>query len=94
MEPFDWGPNYQRLNIPPEDLIIYEMGVRSFTAGESSGLPQEQRGTYAGLAAKAGDCLNPQPRPSLVPLQVTQETDKESQMDRKGQIHMCSWGCL
>ena len=38
---FDWGPDYARPGIPPQDLVIYEMGVRSFTADASAGLPPE-----------------------------------------------------
>lgn len=37
---------------------MYEMGVRSFTADESSGVGAEKQGTYAGLLAKV-------PAPSL-----------------------------
>lgn len=36
-----------------KDLVIYEMSVRCFTADSSSGLPEERRGTYAGVADKA-----------------------------------------
>lgn len=50
---FDWGSNYKQPNLPPEDLIIYEMGIRSFTADISSGLPAGQLGTYTGLKQKA-----------------------------------------
>ena len=51
---FDWGEGYQRPELPWDDLVIYEVGVRPFTAGPSSGLPEDQRGTFQGLAAKAG----------------------------------------
>ncbi|KAI3438769.1 hypothetical protein D9Q98_001187 [Chlorella vulgaris] len=50
--PFDWGSDYKKPNLPLKDLIIAELPVRLFTASESSGLPEGQRGTYAGLAAK------------------------------------------
>lgn len=36
---------------------MYEMGVRSFTADESSKVGQGQEGTYAGLTAKVGSCF-------------------------------------
>ena len=49
---FDWGPDYQRPNIPPQDLIVYEMGVRSFTADSSSGVGPEHEGTFLGLIDK------------------------------------------
>lgn len=50
--PFDWGKDYKRPNLAPEDVIVYEMGVRSFTADESSGVGAGKEGTYAGLMAK------------------------------------------
>lgn len=53
---FDWGKDYKRPNLPPEDIIVYEMGVRSFTADESSGVGAGKYGTYAGLMAKVSDC--------------------------------------
>lgn len=49
---FDWGAGYSRPNLPPEDLIIYEMGVRSFTADPSSNLPSGNLGTFLGLKEK------------------------------------------
>lgn len=50
--PFDWGKDYKRPNLAPEEVIVYEMGVRSFTADESSKLGPGQQGTYTGLMAK------------------------------------------
>ncbi len=45
---FDWeGDTF--LNIPMEDLIIYEMHARDMTAHPSSGVAPELRGTYRGL---------------------------------------------
>lgn len=46
---FDWEGDTP-LDIPMEDLIIYEAHVRGFTADESSGV--ESPGTYAGLVEK------------------------------------------
>lgn len=46
---FDWEGD-QPLNIPAENLIIYEMHVRSFTAHSSSGVTHP--GTYSGLVEK------------------------------------------
>ncbi|MBE2270518.1 MAG: glycogen debranching protein GlgX [Anaerolinea sp.] len=43
---FDWEGDTP-LHTPLEDLVIYEMHVRSFTAHESSGV--KERGTYAGM---------------------------------------------
>jgi pullulanase/glycogen debranching enzyme len=33
-------------------MIVYEMGVRSFTADASSGLPEGRLGTFLGLKEK------------------------------------------
>ncbi len=46
---FDWE-NDRPLEIPPEDQIIYEMHVRSFTAHASSGV--KHPGTFAGIREK------------------------------------------
>jgi glycogen operon protein len=40
------------LEIPEEDLIIYEMHVRGFTRHPSSGVKPEHQGTFAGLQEK------------------------------------------
>ena len=48
-EDFDWQGD-KPLEIPPCDLILYELHVRSFTQGASSGV--RRRGTFAGLAEK------------------------------------------
>ncbi len=46
---FDWEGD-SALEIPMEDLIIYEMHVRGFTSHESSGV--KHRGTFAGIIDK------------------------------------------
>ncbi|MGD1804864.1 glycogen debranching protein GlgX [Dapis sp. BLCC M126] len=46
---FDWE-NDRPLEIPPQDQIIYEMHVRSFTAHSSSGV--KHPGTFAGIREK------------------------------------------
>ena len=46
---FDWEDD-RPLEIPPEDLIIYEMHVRSFTKHPSSGV--KHPGTFAGIREK------------------------------------------
>ena len=51
---FDWGADYQRPGLAPQELIVYEMGVRSFTADESSTVGAERQGTFLGLLDKAG----------------------------------------
>ena len=48
---FDWEDD-RPLEIPPEDLIIYEMHVRSFTRHESSGVKASHKGTFAGITEK------------------------------------------
>ncbi|XP_057424761.1 isoamylase 3, chloroplastic isoform X2 [Lotus japonicus] len=50
--PFEWGENYKVPNIPEKDLVIYEMNVRAFTSGESSGLDNSIRGSYLGVIEK------------------------------------------
>lgn len=48
---FDW----EQVSSPGhhlKDLIIYEVPVRTFTASPSSGVPDDQRGTFLGLAFK------------------------------------------
>ena len=46
---FDWG-NIKQLEIPFEDLVIYETHVRGFTKDKSSGV--KAPGTYRGLREK------------------------------------------
>ena len=46
---FDWEDD-RPLNLPPEDLVLYETHVRGFTRHPSSGV--RQPGTFAGLAEK------------------------------------------
>jgi isoamylase len=48
---FDWGNEY-RSHTPLEDTIIYELHVKGFTKRHPA-VPQELRGTYAGLAHPA-----------------------------------------
>ncbi|KAL5704103.1 isoamylase [Ranunculus cassubicifolius] len=50
--PFDWGDNYKQPNIPENNLVIYEMNVRAFTADESSGLDPDIQGSYLGVIEK------------------------------------------
>ena len=49
---FEWGSDYQRPNLPWQDLIVYEMPVRSFTADASSTMEEGKRGTFQGLTDK------------------------------------------
>ena len=48
---YDWEGD-QPLHHPSSRTIIYEMHVRGFTKHPSSGLPEDVRGTYAGVIAK------------------------------------------
>ncbi|MEP0920808.1 glycogen debranching protein GlgX [Leptolyngbya sp. ST-U4] len=50
-EDFNWEDD-RPLEIPTEDLVIYEMHVRGFTRHASSGVTADKRGTYAGLIEK------------------------------------------
>ena len=50
---FNWGGDaYKRPNIAWQDLVIYEMAVRSFTADTSSSVATHRRGTYRGIIDK------------------------------------------
>jgi len=48
---YDWESD-RPLEIPLEDLVVYEMHVRGFTHHPSSGLDEAVAGTYAGLREK------------------------------------------
>ena len=48
---YDWEGDTS-LRRPVQQTIVYEMHVRGFTAHPSSGVPQELRGTYAGVISK------------------------------------------
>lgn len=51
-EPFDWGKDYQRPNLAYEDLIVYEVPVRTFTASPTSNVDPEKAGSFLGFAEK------------------------------------------
>jgi isoamylase len=48
---YDWEGD-KPLRQPSSRTIVYEMHVRGFTRHPSSGVPEEKRGTYAGLIEK------------------------------------------
>jgi isoamylase len=48
--PFDWSDNRSPRHY--SDAIVYEMHVKGFTASETSGLKESQRGTFAGVIEK------------------------------------------
>ena len=49
---FDWGEYDKRLGIPLHSSVIYEVHVKGFTK-LCPGVPEELRGTYAGLGSSA-----------------------------------------
>jgi isoamylase len=49
---FDWGEHEKRLGIPLHSSVIYELHVKGFTQ-LCSDVPEELRGTYAGLGSSA-----------------------------------------
>ncbi len=51
LDDFDWEDDCP-LEIPHEDLIIYEMHVRSFTRHDSSEIKESHRGTFSGICDK------------------------------------------
>lgn len=61
---FEWGSDYQRPNLPWQDLVVYEMPVRSFTADTSSGVGEGKQGTFKGITDKVclltlpADCIH------------------------------------
>jgi isoamylase len=48
---YDWEGD-RPLKTPSSKTIVYEMHVRGFTQHPSSGVPEQRRGTYAGLVDK------------------------------------------
>jgi glycogen operon protein len=48
---FDWEDDRQ-LEIPMEDLVIYEMHVRGFTKHPSAGIPEAEAGTFSAIREK------------------------------------------
>jgi glycogen operon protein len=50
-EDFDWEGD-KPLNIPLEDLVIYEMHVRGFTKHPSADVHEDEAGTFAGMRRK------------------------------------------
>lgn len=90
--PFDWGRGYQRPNLHLKDLVIYECSVRCFTASPTSRLPEDKRGTYAGLAAKV-DHLKQLGVNAVELLPVFEYDELEFQRDKNPRAHMVNiWG--
>ncbi len=87
---FDWKGDHP-LNTPIEDLIIYEMHVRDFTAHPSSGV--KNRGTYAGvmekipyLKALGVNCVE------LMPVFDYDEFDHWRKNEETGEVLVNHWG--
>ena len=87
---FDWEGD-QQLNIPIEDLVIYEMHLRGFTAHASSGV--EQPGTFAAaiekipyLKALGINCIE------LMPIFAFDESDNSRKNPLTGERLLNYWG--
>jgi len=87
---FDWGRD-RALGTPVEDLVIYEMHVRSFTAHPSSGVSQP--GTYVGMIEKIPylkqlgvNCVE------LMPVFDFDEFENSRKNDDTGELLVNHWG--
>ena len=89
---FDWGKDYERPNIPEQDLVIMELAVRSFTAHQSSGLDEPLRGTFLGVASKV-DHLKELGINAVELLPVFEYDELEFQRHKNPRDHMTNiWG--
>jgi len=89
-EDFDWEDD-RPLEIPLEDLVIYEAHVRSFTQHPSSGV--KHPGTFAGIREKIDylkglgiNCLE------LMPIYEFDECENSRQNPTTGEILVNYWG--
>lgn len=89
-EDFDWEED-QALDIPIEDLIIYEMHVRSFTRHPSSGV--KHKGTFAALKEKIPyllelgvNCVE------LMPIWEFDEYEHSKKNPKTGELLVNYWG--
>ena len=48
---FEWKPNTERSSVPWHETIVYELHVRGYTK-RHPGVPEHERGTFAGLGSK------------------------------------------
>lgn len=90
VDDFDWGGDRQ-LNIPIEDLVIYEMHLRGFTAHPSSGV--ESPGSYTAVIEKIPylkrlgvNCIE------LMPIFEFDELDNQRVNPVTGEQLMNFWG--
>ena len=90
IDDFDWQ-NDRQLEIPAEDLIIYEMHVRGFTRHESSGA--KFPGTYAAIREKIPYLLELGVNAvELMPIQEFDEHENEFVNPFTGRQLMNYWG--
>lgn len=87
---FDWESD-RPLEIPPEDLVIYEMHVRSFTRHPSSGV--KHPGTFAAIREKISylkelgiNCVE------LMPIYEFDEFENSRLNPKTGELLMNYWG--
>ncbi len=87
---FDWGDDHP-LDMPMEDLIIYEAHVRGFTAHPSSDV--EHPGTYAGMMEKIPylkslgvNCVE------LLPIFDFDEFENSRKNEETGELLLNYWG--
>lgn len=90
LDDFDWQDDRQ-LEIPAEDLIIYEMHVRGFTRHESSGV--KFPGTYAAIREKIPYLLELGVNAvELMPIQEFDECENEFRNPATGEELLNYWG--
>jgi pullulanase/glycogen debranching enzyme len=88
---FTWSDG--RFKTPaPQDLIVYEMHVKDYTAHASSGVPAAKRGTYLGLLEGKG---TPKVLGNLIDLGVTAvELMPVHEFDNNFAAHPNHWGYM
>ncbi len=90
LDDFDWQDDRQ-LEIPAEDLVIYEMHVRGFTQHESSGV--KFPGTYAAIREKIPYLLELGVNAvELMPIQEFDETENDFRNPHTGESLLNYWG--
>lgn len=90
IDDFDWQDDHQ-LELPAEDLIIYEMHVRGFTRDPSSGV--KFPGTFAAIREKIPYLLSLGVNAvELMPIQEFDERDNEFHNPYTGQRLVNFWG--
>ncbi len=89
---FDWGAGYTRPNLRESELVIMELAVRSFTASATSGLAEDVRGTFRGVAEKV-DHLVELGVNAVELLPVFEYDELEFQRQKNPRDHMVNiWG--